>query len=66
VGRRHRVGGRTLCVGQQRGTHIVTHTDGNGLGYIFISEMDARTLVDFVSTSDLLLRAPGTRRSPMH
>lgn len=53
----HVIGGRELWVGQSRGYNVVTHKDGNGIGYVFISEMDAESLLDFVVNSDLLLRA---------
>ena len=62
IGRKYRIGGRKLCVAQKRGLHIVTHEDGDGLGYVFISEMDADKMLQFVSTSDLLLRAPENGR----
>lgn len=62
VGRRYRVGGRMLCGGHVRGLNVVSFTDEDGWGYLFTSEMNGQKLLEFVSTSDLILRAPDTRR----
>lgn len=62
VGRRYTIGGRRLCLGHRKGMHMVTHIDERGLGYVFISEMDGPRLLEFVGTSDLLLRTPERRR----
>lgn len=56
VGERHVIGGRRLCLGHRQGMNVVTHTDERGWGYMFVSEMDGRALLEFVGTSDLLLR----------
>jgi anti-sigma factor RsiW len=55
-GERHTVGDRTLWVAQSYGLSIVAHKDGEGIGYLFISEMNGRDLLDFVVTSDLVSR----------
>lgn len=60
-GRMFDIGGRDVCVSQIQGFHVATHKDDRGIGYIFISEMDAMTMLDFVKTSDLLLRASEQR-----
>jgi anti-sigma factor RsiW len=60
-GRAFDIGGRDVCVTQIQGFHVATHKGDDGIGYIFISEMDALTMLDFVKTSDLLLRASDKR-----
>lgn len=57
IGQHHRIGGHELWVGQDGGYNVVTLEDPNGFGYIFISEMGANELLNFVVNSDLLLRA---------
>jgi anti-sigma factor (TIGR02949 family) len=58
TGERHAIGDRDLWVGQDRGYNIVTFKGPDGFGYVFTSEMDSESLLDFVVNSDLLLR-PG-------
>lgn len=62
VGRRYMVGDRKLCLAHLQGMHIVSHTDEDGWGYLVVSEMDGPHLLDFVGTSDLLLRASENHR----
>lgn len=58
IGERYVIGDRALWVGQDLGYNIVTLKGPNGFGYVFTSEMDSESLLDFVVNSDLFLR-PG-------
>lgn len=56
-GRSYEIGGRVFCVSRNRGFFVVTHKDEEGIGYVFISQMDPDTFLDFLGTSDLIWRS---------